>query len=1209
MNTIKINLLKDAFEKRFDIDRFKKFVRDFFNEPEMLIGTKSIAIWREYTDYVNSYYKIANYTDNEDNRLIVLAVELKRGGSIDRARSMQRNFISKVLDENNLEAAIVAFFNQEEPSWRLSFVRLDYAFTDKGLDLDLTPARRYSYLVGENEPNHTALAQLLPIFEDDEHNPTLDKIENSFSVEKVTKDFFAQYKEKYYELKEFLEQDEPFIKEARKLGIEENKFAEQFAKKLMGQLAFLYFIQKKGWLGVKIVPKTILKSDLATIYSAVEERQKKILQDVYRGIDKNTYELKIDYISSDDFSEKDAEILSDIFSGNEKFDEPWGNGYKQFIREVLWKHCMKYNKNFFMDYLEPFFYDALNKSRKNYYFKTFNCKLPFLNAGLFEPLEGYDWSNISFRIPNHIFSNEDEKGREADGILDVFDRYNFTMNEDEPLEKEVAIDPEMLGKIFENLLEASDRKSKGAFYTPREIVHYMCQESLINYLTNEVDISYEDLKEFILYGELIKDADNRRDVGYGKDFTIKQSIFDNILKIDRALENVRIADPAVGSGAFPLGMLNEIIKARNNITEYVIKIDRVGKLGEKYGEKHIRSRRSIYNMKLKTIKNSIFAVDIEPSAIDITKLRLWLSIVIEQEIDELNPEPHPLPNLDVNIHVGNSLIDEYEGIKLFDESILFKKNDFAGKGKEDGEQEQLRLFFGSDEILKEMYEKQSQYFDEYNEDKKKSLKLRIEELRDQLIIQRLKEMGKSDKIADYNAIRNKRIRPYFIWELEFAKVFQEKGGFDIVIGNPPYVKEYTDSSVFSNLKKNKYYQGKMDLWYFFACIGIDLLKENGILSFISPNNWTSNFGASKMRDKVLKETEILAFLDFGDYMVFNTASIQTMVFLLKKIKPKDYYRILFKKIQSPIEKNIINKFLANDNAESFITKSIEFKPRANIGQFILFADTQLSYVLEKIELNRHINLLKSEIAQGIIVPQENLNKKNAKILGDSYIEGEGIFVLTHAEKEKLNLKQNELAYLKPLFTSNQIKGYKVDSNNNNWIIYTRSNINNSIYKLPNIKNHLSKYEKIITSDNRPYGLHRARNKEFFIGERIIATRKCLKPTFSYIDFEGYFLQTFNIIKTNKIDTKYLLAILNSRLVAFWLLKKGKMQGSNYQLDKEPLINIPIVLPTIETQKQIIDCITTLLDNHDGIIEEKMNDLVFDIYNLEENDIQYINSHF
>ena len=196
MNTAKLKILEETFKNKFDIQRFKKFTREFFNEPEMLPETRRIGIWREYEEHVAAYYTIAKYTDSEDNSMIIMAVELKKDRSVERARSMQRNFISKVLDENGLEAAIVAFYSEDEPSWRLSFVRLDYSFTDKGIELDLTPARRFSYLVGENEPNHTAQSQLLTIFEDDTKNPTLEEIEESFSVEKVTKDFFNQYKDK-----------------------------------------------------------------------------------------------------------------------------------------------------------------------------------------------------------------------------------------------------------------------------------------------------------------------------------------------------------------------------------------------------------------------------------------------------------------------------------------------------------------------------------------------------------------------------------------------------------------------------------------------------------------------------------------------------------------------------------------------------------------------------------------------------------------------------------------------------------------------------------------------------------------------------------------------------------------------------------------------------------------------------------------------------
>jgi hypothetical protein len=201
-----------------------------------------------------------------------------------------------------------------------------------------------------------------------------------------------------------------------------------FAKKLMGQIVFLYFLQKKGWLGV---PK---------------------------GGD-------------------------------------WGDGPHNFLRQLFNGKFGDY-KNFFNDILEPLFYDTLATDRgHDAWCKIFNCRIPFLNGGLFEPLRDYDWQKTDIIIPNSLFSNTKttKAGDTGTGILDVFDRYNFTVNEAEPLEKEVAIDPEMLGKVFENLLEVKERKSKGSFYTPREIVHYMCQESLINYLDTAVNSSAETL--------------------------------------------------------------------------------------------------------------------------------------------------------------------------------------------------------------------------------------------------------------------------------------------------------------------------------------------------------------------------------------------------------------------------------------------------------------------------------------------------------------------------------------------------------------------------------------------------------------------------------------------------------------------------------------------------------------------------------------------
>jgi adenine-specific DNA-methyltransferase len=274
-----------------------------------------------------------------------------------------------------------------------------------------------------------------------------------------------------------------------------------------------------------------------------------------------------------------------------------------FIRKIF-NNADKNGLIFYEDYLEPLFYNALNEERGgNTYYRPFNCMIPFLNGGLFQTIvDGYDMTKARFIIPNSLFSNSNltKEGDKGDGILDIFDRYAFTVKEDEPLEKEVAVDPEMLGKVFENLLEVKDRKSKGAFYTPREIVHYMCQESLINYLVTETDIIYEDINKLIRYGDIIADADNSVDAGKViagkyKEYLMPESIRKNAKKVDDALDDIRIADPAVGSGAFPLGMINEIVRSRMNLTRYLLPEENIFRR-----DYAIPDKRKPYSLKLRS---------------------------------------------------------------------------------------------------------------------------------------------------------------------------------------------------------------------------------------------------------------------------------------------------------------------------------------------------------------------------------------------------------------------------------------------------------------------------------------------------------------------------------------------------------------------------------------------------------------------------------
>lgn len=451
----------------------------------------------------------------------------------------------------------------------------------------------------------------------------------------------------------------------------------------------------------------------------------------------------------------------------------------------------------------------------------------------------------------------------------------------------------------------------------------------------------------------------------------------------------------------------------------------------------------------------------------------------------------------------------------------------------------------------------------------------------------------------------------FSWEKEFSSVIK-KGGFDIIIGNPPYVKEYTDRESFENVKKgnlSKYYQGKMDLWYFFVCFGLDILKENGKLGFIAPNNWITNAGASILRNKVLTDSKILKYIDFGDFRVFLEAGIQTMVFILNKEKIDEDYEIDYYKI---LNKNIdifeIENFLFEDEKSNDIShiKTIISKDRM-LNNLITFIDSSKDTVLSKIKEVGNYFLTSENTAQGIVYPQDYLNEKNRSILGGDFKVGDGIFVLTDEEKNALNLSKEELELIKPAYTTEQIKRYYADSNNKEWVIYTDSTFKdvNKIKKYPNIKKHLDKFKSVITSDNATYGLHRARKENFFIGEKIISVRKCVdKPIFSYVDFDSYVSATFYVIKPEDIDLKYLTGILNSKLIAFWLRNKGKMQGSNYQIDKEPLLNIPICNTDNENlRNKLINHVNEMIECNQRLINEKNPDSI----NRIKNDIADIDS--
>lgn len=466
-----------------------------------------------------------------------------------------------------------------------------------------------------------------------------------------------------------------------------------------------------------------------------------------------------------------------------------------------------------------------------------------------------------------------------------------------------------------------------------------------------------------------------------------------------------------------------------------------------------------------------------------------------------------------------------------------------------------------------------------------------------------------------------KINP-FDWDVTFP--FK----FDVVIGNPPYVKEYTNRESFEiakNTDMKKYYQGKMDLWYLFTCRALDLLKDGGLHSYIAQNNWITSAGASILRNKILEDSKILSFFDFNEFKVFKQASIQTMVFVLEKQKPNKPYSVDYFKV---IDKNISKEELANylitkkdgDKIEKFKAK---INPAELKDKTITFVNNEKGDIFEKMKNADIFYLTEKEITNGLQVQQEYVNKSHLKVLGDGFKVGDGIFVLSDKEIKNLRLSDKEKTELiKPLYTPAEVDKYSLDDKNKYWVIYTSSKFKNpaEIKPYPNIKNHLDKFKKIITTDFKPYGIHRTRVEDFFKGEKIVSVRKTKYPSFSFVDFDSYVNQVFYVIKTNRINMKFLTGLLNSKLIYFWLYHKGKRQGEQLQIDKAPLIIIPIIKREDEKVIKNVDLLIELnkklkeinLDREKDIIkkqiealEKQIDEIIYKLYGITKSEQEVI----
>ncbi|MCW1323276.1 Eco57I restriction-modification methylase domain-containing protein [Campylobacter jejuni] len=912
------------------------------------------------------------------------------------------------------------------------------------------------------------------------------------------------------------------------------------------------------------------------------------------------------------------------------------------------------------DKLSELFFEVLAKEKSTRKKSEF-AYLPYLNSSLFEKQNIENILEISslsndlklFYYKNTVLKDDKCKAKKGQvGLLEYLfeflDSFDFGSDDEqsEILSQKELISSSVLGNVFEKL----NGYKEGSFYTPSFITSYMCKESITKVVLDKFNAQFD------------LDAKNINE--------LRKSLRKEDKKAQKELLNsIKICDPAVGSGHFLVSALNVMLSVYDELNlfdeEFYLEVqndeilitDRKGEFIEYKRpstpkDKAHLIQQELFHTKKDIIENNLFGVDINPNSCEITKLRLWIELLkhsFYQSFDDENyHDLKTLPNIDINIKCGNSLVSYFETGKSLNhypnikerinkyKRIVkdYKEGFYTDKSHINQEIKNLKISFKNfcfaDKFKKEMKgfndkcEKYSKKYGNFLAVDDENLKFFVSAnltLFDFDEKEATKEFANLKK--EYDSIFNLESNHPFEWRFEFPEILDDDGnfkGFDLIIGNPPYIKEAENKELFANTKKLRTYQGKMDIWYHFVGRGFDILKNNGYLAFIATNNWVTNSGAKKLRNIVLEESQILSLVDFSSFMVFDSASIQTMIMQFQKIKPPKNYEFHFSKIttQTPIYEDVIN-LLKNEKTQNNEILSINLTPKKFIDKTLNFTKSDYEELFNKIQKYGKFYLEEREVAQGIVYPQENINKKSLEILGNNFYLGQGIQKLTNEEVENLNLLKNEKILLKPIFESDNIQKYFVKRYNYFWVIYTNSSFKNpnSMDDYPNLKKHLDKFQNVITSDNKPYGLHRARDEKFFTGSpRIVALRKCVgEPKFSYVDFDCYVSATFYVIKTQRINVKYLTAILNSKLIAFWLKHKGKMQGNNYQIDKEPLLNIPIVTINSKNQK-IADELINLVDEilkvkeqdknaNTQELENKINSLVYKLYNLTEEEIKII----
>jgi len=1105
-----------------------------------------------------SLNKLGEWTYGDSDEQLVFSCKYEGELTARSSKKKQYDLAKKVLKEDFKDGAIFVFYDQNG-NFRFSFIRRNY---DEEAS-KYTPFKRYTYFVDPNKNNKTFKRRI-----DGCSFKSLEDIQDAFSVEPLSKLFYKDLSHWYFA--SLNEVKFPNDRDENEYSLHANAMI-----RMITRIMFVWFMKQK-----ELVPNDLF--------------------------DKEKLDDLLNYSDSNDSTYYKA-ILQNLFFAT--LNTP-REKERKFVKEFQGKSNEYGVQNFFR------YKRFLNDPDR---FLELMDTIPFLNGGLFENLDivipedkkkGIEKVEIridcfsnpkknesKLRVPDYLFfgtrkadiSEYYESGNYGDveitGLIDILNRYDFTIDENTPYDQEVALDPELLGLVFENLLasynpetQSTARKESGSFYTPRPIVDYMVEESLVHYISNDTGLDIEQLR-------LVFSSTDNQPFDQEADRAL----------IIKSISNLKIIDPACGSGAFPMGALQKMVHAlakldpgneewkknqeellRNDLikTAQTASLDELKAQLEADFDNHLHD--PDYARKLYLIKNCLYGVDIQPIAMQISKLRFFISLLVEQHIDreDVNYGIIALPNLETKFVAANTLIKIKPPVsgKMGRANSMFLKNRFVEEKEAELEQVRQKYFSARTSKTKEKHRKRD-----------KELRQEIAEI----LVNDGWNTDEAQKITQWDPFNPNSKSKWFDCEWMFGNK-----RFDIVIGNPPYIQLQKalpghDSLKYGDVYKNIGYstfKGRGDIYCLFYEKGLEILNSNGLLCYITSNSWMlASYGKPLRKLFSIKEPKILIELGPG---VFDAATVDVNILLVKNQFTEDH------NLKSLILKDKTQ--ISNISNDSFTT----LESLSNDSWIVLDKEP---YKL-KVKIESLSTLLKNcnvNISRGIITG-----------FNEAYI------IDGNTKEELCKLDPVNANIIKPVLRGRDISRHNY-SWANKWVLIVAKNFGKELQNShPIIYQHLLQYEEQLKNRGQvKLGTHHwleldnSPNEDYinsFLKEKIVWGEISDKSKFCY-DNEGYFVEATAFVLTGE-NVKYLSALLNSNLSEWYFNLIGTTTGmGTNRWKKYKIERFPVRIPS----NDILSNFTSILDNiiskkeksEDTSTEEQQIDLmVYKLYDLTYDEV-------